>query len=131
MADSFATIYDDLRMMESVMERAINNEPLFNEDVPPIARSHANISIAVDATGTFANPFAAAAEAEVDAAPAIDDAKEMDAKVSTISFTEKNKICPEIWTHGKFQMTRHNVEKKQLNITVRTSVQRIASVLLP
>ncbi len=28
------------------MERAINDEPLFNEDSPPIARSHENISIA-------------------------------------------------------------------------------------
>jgi hypothetical protein len=94
MADSFATVYDDLRTMEAAMERAINDEPLFDEDVPPIARSHANISITVDATGPFANPFAAAAAAEVDAAPAIVDAKEMDAKVSSISFTEKNKICP-------------------------------------
>ncbi len=57
------------------MERAINGEPLFGEDVPPIARSHENISIAADVTGPFANPFAAAAAAEVDAAHAIDDAK--------------------------------------------------------
>ena len=92
MADSFATIYDNLRMME--MEDTINNKPLFDEDVPPIAWSHANISIAVDATGPFANPFAAAAAAEVDAAHGIADAKETDAKVSSISFTEKNKICP-------------------------------------
>jgi hypothetical protein len=35
MADSFATIYDNLRMME--MEDTINNKPLFDEDVPPIA----------------------------------------------------------------------------------------------
>jgi hypothetical protein len=61
MADSFATFYDDLRMMEAAMERAMNNEPLFDEDVPPIAQSHASILIAVDATGPFTNPFAAAA----------------------------------------------------------------------
>jgi hypothetical protein len=67
----------------------------FDEDVPPIARSHANISIAVDATGPFANPFAAAAEAEVDATPVI-DVEEMDAKVSSISFTDKNKFFPDI-----------------------------------
>ncbi len=94
MADSFATVYDDLRTMEAPMECAINDEPLFDEDVPSIARSHANISIAVDVTGLFAHPFAAAAAAEVDAAPAIDDAKETDAKVSSRSFKEKNKICP-------------------------------------
>ncbi len=94
------------------MERAIDNKPLFNEDIPPIAQSHENISIAVDATGPFANPFAAAAAAEVDSTHAIDDAKKMDAKVSSVSFAEKNKICPEIWTQGKFQMTRHNVGKK-------------------
>ena len=76
------------------MECAINNEPLFDEDAPPIAQSHANISISVDAMGPFANPFAAAAAAEVDAAHGIADAKETDAKVSSISFTEKNKICP-------------------------------------
>jgi hypothetical protein len=60
MADSFATIYNDLRIMEAAMERAINDEPLFDEDVPSIAQSHANISISVDVTGPFANPFAAA-----------------------------------------------------------------------
>ncbi len=59
------------------------------KDVPHIAWSHANISIAVDATGSFENPFAAAAAAEVDAVPTIDDVKETDAKVSAISFTEK------------------------------------------
>jgi hypothetical protein len=83
MADSFATVYDNLRMMEATMECAINDEPLFDEDVPPITQSHANISIAVDAMGPVANPFAAAAAAEaaeVDAAPA-KDAKEMDGKV--------------------------------------------------
>jgi hypothetical protein len=86
MADSFATIYDNLRLIEAAMEHAINDKPLINEDVPPIARSHANISIAVDAMGPFANPFATAAAADVDAAPAI-DAKETDAKVSSISFS--------------------------------------------
>jgi hypothetical protein len=86
MADSFATVYDNLRLMETAMGCTINDKPLLNEDVPPIARSHANISIAVGATGPFANPFAAAAAADIDAAPAI-DAKEMDAKVSSISFS--------------------------------------------
>jgi hypothetical protein len=62
--------------------------------------------------GPFANPFAAAAAAKVDAAHAKDDAKKTDAKVSSVSFAEKNKICPEIWTQGIFQMTRHNVGKK-------------------
>ncbi len=76
------------------MELAINNEPLFDEDVPPIARSHSNISIAVDAMGPFTNPIAAAVAAEVDAAPAI-DAKEMDAKVSAISFSS----CLSYFTH--------------------------------
>jgi hypothetical protein len=37
MVDSFATVYNDLRIMEAAMERTINNEPLFNEEVPPIA----------------------------------------------------------------------------------------------
>ena len=122
MADSFATIYNDLRIMEAAMERAINDEPLFDEDVPPIAQSHANISIAVDVTGPFANPFAAAAAADVDAAP-VRDVKETDEKVSSFFFTEKNKICPKIWSWGKFQMTRHYVGKKQLNITVKTSIK--------
>ncbi len=84
MADNFATIDDDLRLIEAVMERAINDEPLFDEDVPPIPCKH--ISIAVDAMGPFANPFAAAAAADVDAAPAI-DAKATDAKVSSIPFS--------------------------------------------
>jgi hypothetical protein len=43
MADSFATVYGDLRTMEAMMERAINDKPLFDEDVPPIAQSHENI----------------------------------------------------------------------------------------
>ena len=54
MEDSFATVYDDLRTMEAPMECAINDEPLFDEDVPSIIQSHANISISVDATGPFA-----------------------------------------------------------------------------
>jgi hypothetical protein len=88
MTDSFATVYGNLRTMEAAMERAMNKEPLFDEDVPPITQSHANISIAIDAMGPFGNPFAAAAAAEANAAPAIDDAKETDAKLSLISFTE-------------------------------------------
>ncbi len=87
--------------MEAAMECAINNKPLFDEDVPPIAQSHANISIAVDVTGPFTNPFAAAAAAEVDAAPAI-DVKETDAKVSSISFT----------TRIKFSMKLHLCKKR-------------------
>ncbi len=70
------------------MERAINDELLFDEDSPPIARSHENISIAVDAMGPFAKSFAAAAAAEVDAAHAIDDGKKTDAKVSSVSFAK-------------------------------------------
>jgi hypothetical protein len=53
MVDSFATVYDDLRLIEAAMERTINDEPLLDENVPPIAQSHANISIAVDAMGPF------------------------------------------------------------------------------
>ncbi len=96
------------------MERAINDKPLFDKDVPPIAQSHANISITVDATGPFANRFAVAAAAEVNAAPAIDE-KETDVNVSLISFTDKNKIFPEIWSQGKFQVTRHTVGIKTIH----------------
>jgi hypothetical protein len=53
MAGSFATVYNNLRSVEAAMECAINDEPLLDEDVPPITRSHANISIAVDAMGPF------------------------------------------------------------------------------
>ncbi len=37
MADRFVTVYDNLRTMEAAMEYTINDEPLFDEDVPPIA----------------------------------------------------------------------------------------------
>ncbi len=51
MADSFATVYNNPRTMEATMEHTINDEPLFGEDVPPIAWSHENISITVDVMG--------------------------------------------------------------------------------
>ncbi len=35
MVDSFANVWDALRIMEAGIGSAIDNEPLYNKDVPP------------------------------------------------------------------------------------------------
>ncbi len=99
MADSFTNVYSPLRTMEATINSVIDHEPFFDKDVPPTATiwSPSKLTIVFDATGPFANPFAAAA-AEVDATPS------MEQKVPSLLFTEKNMVCPETWSQGKFQI---------------------------
>jgi hypothetical protein len=61
MADSFANVYYTLRMMEAVINRAINNKTFYDEDVPPTTTicPPLKLTIAVDATSPFSKPFAA------------------------------------------------------------------------
>jgi hypothetical protein len=61
MADSFANVYCTLRKMEAMINRAINDKPLYDEDVPPTTTicPPLKLTIAVDATGPFSKPFAA------------------------------------------------------------------------
>jgi hypothetical protein len=55
MAVSFSNVYNDLRTIKSAMECAINDKPLYKNDVPPIAQSHTSASIAVDVAGDDLN----------------------------------------------------------------------------
>jgi hypothetical protein len=104
MVDSFNNVHDVLRMMEATIGNTINDKPLYDKDVPiPTATicSPSKLIVAVDGIGPFSNPFAA-----------VDATSGMEQRVPSLSFAEKIKICPETWSHGKFQVTRHNVGKE-------------------